>query len=61
MLIYIYFIWLDKEYLDTPSKGKQWLREEEEEAPVLNHIQSIYFVNDLKQIKQIFYNDISIK
>ena len=33
----IYFIWLDKKYLDTPSKGKQWLQEEEEEAPVLNH------------------------
>ena len=24
-------------------------------------IQSVYFVNDLKRIKQIFYNDISIK
>ena len=24
-------------------------------------IQSIYFVTNLKQIKQIFYNDISIK
>ena len=31
----IYFIWLDKKYLNTPSKSKKWLREEEEEAPVL--------------------------
>ena len=56
----IYFIWLDKKYLDTSSKGKQWLREEEE-AAVLNHYPINLFCQWSQTNKTDIYNDISIK